>query len=157
MNINATLLGQAITFAIFVWFTMKYVWPPMMQAMQERQKRISDGLAAADRGARALNEAREESEKLLKEAREQAQEILSAANRQANEAVENAKTQAREEGERIVNSAKAEIQTEITRARDALKQEVGTLAIAGAAKILSREVDGKAHADIIDDLAGRIQ
>ena len=156
MNINATLFGQAITFAIFVWFTMKYVWPPMMAAMQERQKRISDGLAAADRGSRALDEAREESEKLLKDAREQAQEILSAANRQANEAIESSKTQAREEGERIVATAKAEIETEINRARDALRREVGTLAVAGATQILGREVDDKAHADIIDGLAGRI-
>ncbi len=156
MNINATLFGQAITFAIFVWFTMKYVWPPMMAAMQERQKRISDGLAAADRGARALNEAREESETFLKEAREQAQEILAAANRQANETIEGSKAQAREEGERIVATAKAEIQTEITRARDTLRREVGVLAVAGAAQILSREIDDKAHADIIDNLASRI-
>lgn len=156
MNINATLFGQAITFAIFVWFTMKYVWPPMMAAMQERQKRISDGLAAADRGARALNEAREESEKALKEAREQAQEILAAANRQANEAIESSKTQAREEGERIVATAKAEIDTEINRARETLRREVGALAVAGATQILSREIDDKAHADIIDNLASRI-
>ncbi len=156
MNINATLFGQAITFAIFVWFTMKYVWPPMMAAMQERQKRISDGLAAADRGARALNEAREESEKLLKEAREQAQEILAAANRQSNETVEHAKTLAREEGERIVTSARTEIQTEISRARDTLRREVGVLAVAGATQILSREIDSKAHADIIENLAARI-
>lgn len=156
MNINATLFGQAITFAIFVWFTMKYVWPPMMAAMQERQKRISDGLAAADRGARALNEAREESEKALKEAREQAQEILAAANRQATETIENSKSQAREEGERIVASAKAEIETEINRARETLRREVGVLAVAGASQILSREIDDKAHADIIDNLASRI-
>lgn len=156
MNINATLFGQAITFAIFVWFTMKYVWPPMMAAMQERQKRISDGLAAADRGARALNEAREESEKALKEAREQAQEILAAANRQATETIENSKAQAREEGERIVATAKAEIETEINRARETLRREVGVLAVAGASRILSREIDDKAHADIIDNLASRI-
>ncbi len=156
MNINATLLGQMITFGIFVWFTMKYVWPPMMSAMQERQKRISDGLAAADRGARALAEARDESEKLLKQARDQAQEILSAANRQANDSIEHAKTQAREEGERIVNAAKAEIQQEVNRARDALKREVGALAIAGATQIIGREVNDAAHGDIIDQLVARI-
>lgn len=156
MNINATLLGQMITFAIFVWFTMKYVWPPVMTAMQERQKRISDGLAASDRGARALAEARDESEKLLKEAREQAQEILSAANRQATDAVESAKSQAREEGERIVTSAKAEIEQEVNRARETLKREVGALAVAGATQIIGREVNDTAHGDIIDQLAARI-
>jgi len=157
MSINATLLGQMIVFAVFVWFTMKYVWPPLMTAMRERQKRISEGLAAAERGAREHNEATEKAENTLREAREQAQEILNNAQRQANETIERSKDEARAEGERIVEAAREEVNQEVAQAKDELRREVGKLAVSGAEQILKREVDAQAHNDIIDDLVAELR
>jgi len=156
MNLNATLIGQSIAFAIFVWFTWRYVWPPILAAMKERQDRISDGLAAAEKGARALEEAAAKSDEAVKEARAQAQEILGNANKQATQTVEEAKDQAKAEGERIVAAAKAEVEREIASAREALRQQVGQLAVAGASQILKREVNADAHADILKDLAAKV-
>ena len=157
MSINVTLFGQAIVFAIFVWFTMKYIWPPITKAMRDRQKRISEGLAAAERGARELNEATEKAENMLKQAREQAQEVLSNAQRQANENIERSRDEARAEGERIIESAREEIDQSITHAKEELRREVGQLAVDGAERILKREIDAKAHNDIIDDLVAEIR
>lgn len=157
MSINATLLGQMIVFGIFVWFTMKYVWPPLMTAMRERQKRISEGLAAAERGARELNEATEKAENTIREAREQAQEILSNAQKQANETIERSREEARAEGERQKESAREEIDQAVSHAKDELRREVGRLAVVGAERILKREIDAEAHNDIIDDLVGQIR
>lgn len=157
MSINVTLFGQAIVFAIFVWFTMKYIWPPITKAMRDRQKRISEGLAAAERGARELNEATEKAESMLKQAREQAQEVLSNAQRQANENIERSRDEARAEGERIIESAREEIDQSITHAKEELRREVGQLAVDGAERILKREIDAKAHNDIIDDLVAEIR
>lgn len=156
MSINATLLGQMIVFGVFVWFTMKFIWPPLLQAMQDRQKRISEGLAAAERGARELNEATEKAENLLREAREQAQEILGNAQKQANEAIERSREEAREEGERLKAAAREEIDQAVAHAKDELRREVGQLAVVGAERILRREVDEDAHNDIVDDLVANI-
>lgn len=157
MSINATLLGQMIVFGIFVWFTMKFIWPPLMDAMRERQKRISDGLAAADRGARELEEATDKAEATLKEAREQAQEVLANAQKQANENVERSRDEARAEGERLKQAARDEIDQAVAHAKDELRREVGSLAVVGAERILKREIDAKAHNDIIDDLVAGIK
>lgn len=156
MNLNATLLFQSIAFGLFVWFTMKMVFPPIMKAMRDRQARISDGLAAAERGAKALQDASAKSDDALKQARTQAQEILGNANKQATQMVEAAKSQAQTEAERIKAAAQAEGEREINKAREALRQQVGELALVGAAKILKREIDAKAHADVLQDLAARV-
>lgn len=152
MSINATLLGQMIVFGVFIWFTMKFIWPPLMQAMHDRQKRISEGLAAAERGARELNEATDKAENLLREAREQAKEILGNAQKQANETVERSRDEAREEGERLQAAARDEIDRAVAHAKDELRREVGRLAVTGAGQILRREIDAEAHNDIVDDL-----
>jgi F-type H+-transporting ATPase subunit b len=156
MDINLTLIAQAIVFAIFIWFTARFVWPPLMRAVDERQKKIADGLAAADKGARSLEEAAARSQDELKQARAQAQDILTAANRQATQALEQAKQAAKTEGERIVAAAREEVQREVAHAREQLRKQVGELAVAGASKILKREIDAKAHADVLKELAARV-
>lgn len=151
-----SIVGQMIVFAIFVWFTMKFVWPPITKALAERQQRIADGLAAADRGQRALEEASKVSETELKQARTQAQDILSAAGKQATQIVEQAKVDAEAEKARIIAAGHAEVERELAQARDSLRKQVGELAVAGAAKILKREINAQAHADLIGDLAARV-
>ena len=157
MSINATLLAQMIVFAVFVWFTMKFVWPPIMQAMRDRQKRISEGLAAAERGVRELNEATAKAEDMVAKARTQAQEIPTNAQRQADETLERAREDARAEGERIVTAAREEVDQAVVSAKEDLRREVGALAVVGAERILKREIDAKAHNDIIDDLVAEIR
>lgn len=156
MDINVTLFAQALVFLALIWFTKAYVWPPVINALNERQKRISDGLAAAERGARALQDASLKSDEALKEARAQAQDILSAANKQAAQALDQAKLTAKTEGERIVAAAREEVQREIAHAREELRKQVGELAVIGASKILKREIDAKAHAEVLKDLAARV-
>jgi F-type H+-transporting ATPase subunit b len=157
MNINFTLFAQALVFATFIWFTARFVWPPLMRATEDRQKKIADGLAAAERSVRELGEARTQTEAMLKEGREKAQDILSHANRQSAEMVEQARAAARSEGEKLIAAAKTEIERETNRARDSLRREAASLAIASAEKILSREIDQKAHADLFDKLVSRVQ
>jgi F-type H+-transporting ATPase subunit b len=149
MNINLSLLAQALTFALFIWFTVRFVWPPLMRAIEERQKTIADGLAAAERGRLDLEQATQRSAQVLREAKQQAQEILAQADRRAAEIVEEAKTAAKTEGERLIAGAKADIEREIARAREALRAQVAALVVAGAEQILRREVDEKAHADLL--------
>ena len=156
MDINVTLFGQMITFVLFVAFTMKYVWPPLTKALDERRKRIADGLASADKGVRELREASAKADKLLKEAREQAQEVLNNANRQAAENVEHSKEQARAEGERIVTAARAEVAQEVAKAKEELRQQVGTLAVTAASQILRKEIDAKAHQSLLDKIAANV-
>lgn len=156
MNINLTLFGQTIAFAIFVWFTMKFVWPPITAAMQARQKKIAEGLDAAGRAQRDLQLAQEKAAQMLRETKEQAAEILDKANKTANAIVEEAKQQARSEGERLLVSAKAEIEVEVNRARDQLRAQVAALAVAGAEKILESSVDAKAHNDLVAKLASQL-
>jgi len=149
MNINFTLISQAIAFSIFIWFTVKYVWPPLLRAIEERQKTIADGLAAGERGRHELELASQRSSDVLREAKQRASEIILQAEKRATEIVEEAKKSAKEEGDRIVAGAKADIEHEMFSAKEALRQHVAELAIAGAAKILRREVDAKAHADML--------
>ena len=156
MNINLTLLGQAISFSIFVWFCMKYVWPPVTAAMRERQQRIADGLAAAERGAEAQEQAEQQVEALLNEARSQAAEIVANAQKRSSDIVDEARDTARNEGERLIAQARSEIDQELEKAKTELRQQVGSLAIAGAARIIGREVDATAHNDVIQELAAKI-
>lgn len=156
MNINATLIGQAIAFLIFIGFCMKYVWPPIIEALDERKKKIADGLAAAERGKHEQELAEKRAQQVIHEAKEQANEIITQAQRRGNEIVDESKDNARTEGERILVSAQAEIQQEANRAKDELRSQVGSIAIAGAAKILSREIDDKAHTDLLEELVSRI-
>ena len=149
MNINLTLLAQAATFAIFIWFTAKFVWPFLMRAIETRQKQIADGLAAGERGKQDLEHASRRTADLLREAKQQAQDILVQADRRATQIMEEAKTAAKAEGERLVAGAKAEIEQEVSRAKEMLRTQVAALAVAGAEQILKREVDAKAHADIL--------
>lgn len=153
---NITLIFQLVAFAIFVVLTMKFVWPPLLKVMEERRARIADGLAAADKGAKALQEASARSDEALKEARRQAQDILGAASKQAAQIVEQARTQAQTEGERIKTSAMADVDRQIAHARETLRQQVGVLAVAGAEQILKREIDARAHADVLSALAAKI-
>jgi len=156
VNINATLLGQAIWFAVFIWITMKYVWPPLLKAMQDRQKQIADGLAAAERGKQDLELAAKRAQDVIREAREQAQEIIAIAEKRGAQLVDEAKTTAKVEGERIVTAAKAEIDQEVSRAKEALRTQVAVLAVTGAEKILRREVDPRAHAELLASVAAEL-
>jgi F-type H+-transporting ATPase subunit b len=156
MNINLTLFAQAAVFAVFIWFTARFVWPPLMKAVDDRTKKIADGLAAADKGNRALADASARRDEELKSARAQAQEILAAANKQAGQMVEQAKGTAQAEAERIKAAAADDVGREINRARETLRKQVGELAVAGAAQILKREINAAAHADVLKDLAAKI-
>lgn len=156
MNMNLTLLGQAISFAIFVWFCVKYVWPPIIKALEERETRIADGLAAGERGKHELELAERRSVDLLREGKDKAQDFITQAQKRADEIVEAAKQTAREEADRIKVAAAAEIEQNKNRARDELRGQVARLALAGAEQILMREVDEKAHRDVLDKLAANL-
>lgn len=157
MNINATLLGHAIWFGVFIWLTMKYIWPPLERAMQERQKQIADGLAAAERGKQDLELAAKRAGEVLQEARDQAAEIILQAERRAQAVVEESKDTARAEGERIITAARAEIEQEVNRAKEQLRAQVAVLAVTGAEKILRREVDSRAHAELLRSLEAELR
>ena len=156
MNINATLIGQAVWFLLFIWFTTKVVWPYLRRAIEERQKTIADGLAAAERGRQDLELASKRAADLLREARGQAQEILAQADKRGAQLVEEAKSQAKTEGDRIIAGAKAEIDREVFRAKETLRAQVAVLAVQGAEKILRREVDATAHADLLNAVAAEL-
>lgn len=156
MDINASLLGQAITFAILVWFTMKIVWPPLVKALDERAHKISEGLAAAERGKQDLMKAEKLVAVELDRAKQQVAEITAQGEKRAAAIIEEAKSAARIEAERIVASAKAELEQEVQRAKADLRNQVAVLAVAGAEKILKREVDQKVHADILNDLQAQL-
>ena len=156
MSINLTLLGQAISLFIFVWFCMKYIWPPIINALQEREKRIADGLAAAEDGQNKLVEADRRLSELVNEGKQQANEIIVQAQKRGDELLEEAKHAARIEGERLIEAAHAEIERERTQARDQLRQEVATLALAGAERILMREVDKQTHDEILAGLSAEL-
>jgi F-type H+-transporting ATPase subunit b len=152
MNLNLTLFGQALAFGIFVWFTWKFVWPPLLKAIEDRQKLIADGLAAGEKGKQELAIADRKSNEVLTDARSRAGEILAQAERRAAQIVEEAKSSAKVEGDRLIAGAKAETQQDASRAKEQLRDQVAALAVAGAEKILRREVDAKAHADLLDQL-----
>ena len=156
MNFNATLIGQSITFIVFVWFCMKYIWPPLMAALDERNARISEGLAAAQQGQQDLEDAQVKVGESLNDAKQQAQEIINQAQKRANEIVDEAKGAARGEADKIKVAASADIDQQINSAREELRKEVSSIALAGAAQILKREVDAKAHAAVLDELVTQI-
>jgi F-type H+-transporting ATPase subunit b len=149
MNINLTLFAQAATFAIFIWFTARFVWPYLARAIEDRQRHIAEGLAAAERGKQDLEQAAVRTADMLKQARQQAQDILAQAEKRAAQIVEEAKLAAGEEGARLIAGAKAEIDQEVSRARETLRAQVAALAVAGAEQILRREVDAKTHAELL--------
>ena len=149
MNINLTLLMQAAAFAAFIWFTAKFVWPPLMRAIDTRQKQIADGLAAGEQGRQSLASTEKRIADMMTEAKARSSEIIAQGEKLKTETIEAAKAQAKAEADRILAGAKAEIEQEIMRAKEALRNQVADLAVAGAAKILKREVDAKAHADLL--------
>lgn len=153
MNINLTLLGQMIAFAAFVWFTMKFVWPPLVRALEERKAKIADGLAAAERGVHEQALAEERAKERLHEAKQQAAEIVAKAEKRAAEIVEEAKDDARQEGARLLEAAAAERERELAKAREALREKVAELAVIGAERILRKEINADAHHELLDTLA----
>ena len=156
MNLGATLIGQMLTFAIFVWFCMKYIWPPLRTAMRERQESIAAGLAASEEADRKLAEAATGAEAELAKAKEEAAVIIEQARQRANQMIEEAKGEARVEGERIVEAARAEIEQESNRAKEALRAQVSTLVISGAEQVLGDSVDADRHADMLSKLAAEL-
>ena len=156
MDINATLFGQFITFAILVWFITKFVWPPITKAMNDRDKKIASGLEAAERSKRELEMAEHKSATIIREAKGQASQIIEQANLHSAQLVEEAKTQAKQENQRIVSMAQSEIDREVMQAKEALKNQLASLAVAGAEKIIQRNLDPKTHHDLLNELAAEI-
>ena len=156
MDINLTLIGQSIAMIVFVLFCMKYIWPPIMNAIEERQKEIADGLAAAERGQQSLDAAKTEADKIVDDARKQATGILDQAHARANEIVAEGKTAGEKERERQIAAARAEIEQETNRAREELRGQVSAIAVASAEKILKREIDADTHEDILGKLASEL-
>jgi F-type H+-transporting ATPase subunit b len=156
MNINLTLLAQAVSFAILIWFTVKFVWPPLLNAVETRQKQIADGLAAGERGRHELELASKRASQDLHAAKEKASAIIAQAEKRAVEIIEEAKNNAKAEGDRILTGAKAEIDQEVNRAKEGLRQQVAQLAVAGAEKILRREIDAKTHSDMLNAIANEL-
>jgi F-type H+-transporting ATPase subunit b len=152
MNLNFTLVAQAIVFAAFIWFTAKLIWPHMLRAIETRQKTIADGLAAAEQGKRSLETSTKQADEAIKDARSRAAEIIGQAEKRAAQMIDEARSAAKEEGNREKAAAKAEIAQEVTRAREQLRDRVASLAVAGAEKILRREVDAKAHGELLDSI-----
>ena len=153
MDINLTLIGQSIAMIVFVWFCMKFIWPPLLAALEDRQQQIEEGLAAADKGQESLVKAAAEADEIVAEARKQATGILDQAHARAGEIVADGKADGVKEHDRQLSAAKAEIEQETNRAREELRGQVSAIAIASAEKILNREIDGKAHDDILGKLA----
>jgi F-type H+-transporting ATPase subunit b len=156
VNINLTLIVQMFVFATLIWGTMKWIWPPILAAMDERQRKIAQGLAAGEKGEQALKEARGQADAIVREARERATQIIDHAQHRANELVEEAKGTATTEGARLVAAAAQQIDLDTSRARESLRREVAGIAVGAAAKLLGREVDARTHADLLDKLAAQI-
>jgi F-type H+-transporting ATPase subunit b len=157
MNLNATLFIQTIVFVILGWITMRYIWPPLIKAIEERQRKIADGLASSEKAEKSLAEAKASATDIIKEARVQANKIVEQANRRSNELVEEARGTARAEGQRLLADARSEVTVESNRAREQLRREVALIAVAGAGKLLGREIDARAHADLLEKLALEIE
>jgi F-type H+-transporting ATPase subunit b len=156
MNINLTLFLQMITFAVFVWFCMRFVWPPIVKALADRKSKIAEGLAAAERGAQQQELGQQRAKELMHEAKQHASEVVAQAQKRAGEIVEEAKHDARAEGDRLITAAKAEIAKETNRAREELREKVATLAVAAAEKILQKEIDASAHKAIVESFVKQI-
>ena len=152
MNINLTLFAQAATFALFIWFTVKFVWPPLLRAIEARQKTVADGLAAAEQGKRSLETSTRQADEAIKTARERSTDIVGQAEKRAAQMIEEAKNAAKDEGAREKAAARAEIEQEVQRARELLREQVAALAVAGAEKILRREIDARAHAELLESI-----
>jgi F-type H+-transporting ATPase subunit b len=156
VNINLTLIVQMLVFVVLIWFTMTFVWPWILGAMEERSRKIAQGLAAADKGEQELAQARDRAESVIREARERALQIVDQAQHRANDLVEQAKGAASTEGQRLLAAAQQQIELEATRARESLRREVAQIAVVAAAKLLEREIDARTHADLINKLATQI-
>jgi F-type H+-transporting ATPase subunit b len=156
MSINATFLGQLVFFAILIWFSWRFIWPPLMNAIEERQKKIADGLAAAERSQKDLNEAQDRVNEALREARGKANEIIEQAHQRANQLIDQAKNDAVAEAERQKAAAQAEIEQSVHRAREQLRTQVAALAVAGAEKLIQREINADTHRDLLDRLVSEI-
>lgn len=156
MGINATLIGQMGTFLVFILFTMKFVWPPIVKALDERRTRIAEGLAAAERGQKALESADVQVAERLREARQQAAEIIAQSERRGAELVEEAKKNAEAVSERLMAQGRAELELEISRAREALRGEVAAIALSGARQLLEKEIDAGSHRELLDRLAAQL-
>jgi F-type H+-transporting ATPase subunit b len=157
MDFNLTLIGQTVSMIVFVWFSMKFIWPVLMKVIEDRRKIIADGIAAGEKGQKELAEARHGSEAIMAEARQKAVQVVDLAHKRSGDLVAEAKNTALAEGQRLVAQAKGEIANEQARAKDGLRKEVSTLALAGAAKVLGREVDAQAHAKLLDELAAELE
>jgi F-type H+-transporting ATPase subunit b len=149
MNLNVTMIAQAVTFFVFIWFCKALVWPHLIRAIEARQKQIADGLAAAEQGKQSLERSSRQADEAIAQARSRANEIVAQAEKRATQMIEEAKSAAKVEGERLVAGAKAEIEQEVSRAKETLRAQVAVLAVAGAEQILKREVDAKAHAEML--------
>ena len=156
MNLNLTLIAEAIEFLVFIWFCKVVIWPWLLKKIEERQKMIADGLAEAERGRSSLADAQKQTEVILRDARNRAQELVTAAEKAASQRIEESKSQAKTEGDRLVAAAHAQIQQEVQAARQQLREKVAELAVAGAEKILKREVDAKAHSDMLTQLKAQL-
>ena len=156
MNFNATLIGQSITFIVFVWFCMKFVWPPIMHALQQRKEKVAEGLAAGERGRHELELAQKRALETMHEAKQKAAEIISRAEKRGAEIIEEAKNDAVEEGNRIKAAAQLELEREVNRAKETLRGQVVEIATAGAGRILKRELDATANDELIKDLVAQI-
>lgn len=156
MNLNLSLIAQALAFALFIWFTAKFIWPPLMRAIEQRQKTIADGLAAGERGRQELEAAGKRAHEELAKARARVGEIIASADKRDTQMLEEAKAVARAEADRIIVAAKADIDQQIARAKEMLREQLAALAVAGAEKILRREVNAKTHAEMLDQLKREI-
>jgi len=157
MNLNATLFIQTIVFVILGWVTMRFIWPPLIKALEDRQRKIAEGLASSEKAEKSLAEAKASATDIIKEARVQANKIIDQANRRSNELVDEARGTATAEGQRLLADARGEVTVESNRAREQLRREVALIAVAGASKLLGREIDAKAHADLLEKLALEIE
>jgi len=156
MNFNLTLIAQAITFAAFIWFCVKFIWPPLLRAIETRQKRIADGLAEAERGKSALADAQKQTDAILRDARSRAQDLMATAEKSAAQRIEESKATAKVEADRLIAQAKAQVEQEVQSAKQQLREQVAALAVSGAEKILQREVDARSHADMLDRLKAQL-
>ena len=156
MSINATLIGQMITFALLVWFTMTYIWPPLIKSLEERNKKIADGLAAAEKGREDMELAQKKAKGVLKDAKDQSSEIVSLAQKRANELMEESKGNAKKEGDRLILAAKAQIEQEIQQTKENLRREVAALAVSAAEQILSAEIDKNKHQELVSKISNKL-
>ena len=156
MNLNATMIAQAIVFTLLIWISVTVVWPMLLRNIEIRNRKIADGLAEAERGRSSLADAQKQTDTMLKEARSRAQEIVAAAEKAASQRIEESKVQAKTEGERLIAAAHSQVQQEVQSAKQQLREQVAQLAISGAEKILRREVDAKAHAGMLDQLKAQL-